>query len=100
MVGAFLGGLVTCWLVVSLELDVLRRGAHGWLDRTGTLVVAALGVDQLREPPDLTLDRLHTVALELHGVAVHLLLGLLQLVLHPVEPLLEAGAPPLEDAEP
>ena len=57
----------------------------------GVRVVAALGVDQLREPADLTLDRLDAVALELHGVAVDLPFwcGSLELVLHPVEPLLE-----------
>src|SRR3954451_11693302 len=64
------------------------------------LVVPALGVDQLREPPDLPLDGLHAVPLELHGVAVHLPLGALELVLHPVEALLQAAATPFQDAQP
>ena len=72
----------------------------GRVGQAGLLVVTALGVDQLREPPDLSLDGLHAVPLELHRVAVHLLLGLLQLVLDPVEPLLEPAAPALQDPQP
>ena len=61
---------------------------------------AALGVDQVGEPPHLALDRLDAVPLELRGVPVDLLLGHRQLALDPVEPLLEPGAPALEDPQP
>jgi hypothetical protein len=62
--------------------------------------IAALGVDQVREPVDLTLDRLDAVPLELAGVPVDLLLGHRQLALDPVESLLEAGTTALEHAQP
>src|SRR5690349_3309364 len=87
-----------CLVWCSDLLDVGRR--RGGLALAGALVVTALGVDELREPADLPLDGLHAVTLELHRVAVHLLLGLLQLVLDPVEPLLETAAPALQDPQP
>src|SRR3954453_2658815 len=76
-------------------------GAGGRLDRRcGGLLTVALGVDQLGEPAHLGLDRLHAVGLQLGRVAVHLLLGARELVLHSVEPLLQPAAPALEDPEP
>src|SRR4051812_6721048 len=60
--------------------------------------VAALGADQVGQPPDLALDGLDAVPLELGGVAVDLGLGALQLALHAREALLQPRATALEDA--
>src|SRR3712207_7221274 len=58
----------------------------------------ALGRDQVGEPPDLPLDELEAVALQLGGVAVARtpVRGALA---QPSQPLLEPGATALEDAE-
>src|SRR6478736_4224707 len=70
-----------CWSVM--------RGGRG----RRVSAVAALGPDQVREPPHLALDGLDAVALELGGVAV-------ELGLHAGEPLLQPRAATLEDVEP
>ena len=90
------------WPLTSGGWTTAARPRSGWplAGGAGVVLAAALGVDEVREPPHLALDRLDAVALELHGVAVDLLLGHRQLALDPLEALLETGAPALEDAQP
>src|SRR6478672_2352415 len=87
--------------LLAESLLVVGRGAgwsgDGWV---GGVPVAALGVDEVRQPADLPLHRLDAVALELRGVRVDLLLGQRELVLDAVQTLLEAGAAPFEHAQP
>src|SRR6478672_9273177 len=87
--------------LLAESLLVVGRGAgwsgDGWV---GGVPVAALGVDEVRQPADLPLYRLDAVALELRGVPVDLLLGQRELVLDAVQTLLEAGTAPFEHAQP
>src|SRR6187551_1832976 len=57
-----------------------------------------LGVDELGEPPDLALDRLEPVAVQLEGVLVETLAGPLDGGLRTVTALLEPGPSTFEDA--
>ena len=59
----------------------------------------ALGVDQPVEPADLALDLLEAVPLQLEGVLVHALAGAGEDA-RTFEPLVEPGAPALEDPQP
>ena len=72
-----------------------RRRSAGcrWVD-------VALAVDQLVEPAHLALDRLEAVPLQLEGVAVEPLAGASERGAQAVAALLQAAAPPLEDAQP
>src|SRR5512134_1499478 len=86
--GAPVSCAVCCVLVVVVLVHGGRRAGCG-----------PLGLDELGEPPHLPLDGLHAVALELRGVAVHLLLRPLELALHPLETLLQPGPTALEDPQ-
>src|ERR671912_105569 len=60
----------------------------------------ALGADELVEPPDLALDGVEPVGVELERVGVEPLAGPLHRAADPLEPLLEPRAPTLEDPQP
>src|SRR3954469_14459414 len=64
------------------------------------VLLCALAPDQLVEPPDLALDRLQPVLLQLQGVVVDPLPSPGQRGAYALQPFLEAAAPAFENPQP
>ena len=90
----------SCFCLVAVSSVADRSFGRGAGEPVADGSAGALGVDQVGEPAHFALDRLDPVPLQLGGVPVDFLLGHRQLVLHPVEPLLEPGTASLEHPQP